>query len=182
MSNTEKRPLAQMERIANGLVARLKPACHRIEIAGSIRRKKAMIGDIELIAVPILHTNLFDEPLETSQVDDLLASWPIAFIRNGPKQKSFTFEGTTGGSYKVDLFLQPNPATWGVNMMIRTGDEDFSKKMVIPKWQGGYMPDQYKVDKARVWENGVALSTPNEIDVFRLWDMAYIVPEHREVM
>ncbi len=183
MSDTEKRPYAHMLKVACGLVQRLRPACHRIEIAGSIRRKALLCSDIEIVAVPILHTNLFDEPLETSKVDDLLAEWSlqVTVTKNGAKYKQFMFMGKRGGWYKVDLFLQPDPATWGVNFLIRTGSSDFAHRMVTPRWQGGYMPDIYKVQGARVWENGVALPTPEEDDVFALWNMEFVPPENREL-
>lgn len=45
--------------------------------------------------------------------------------------------------------------------------------------QGGWMPDAYQVDEARVWCDGQALSTPEEEDVFRLWGMEFVEPEFR---
>src|SRR5690606_28750539 len=110
----------------------------RIEIAGSLRRKKEMLGDIEIVAIPILHTNLLGEPLNTSEVDDLLATWPITLHKNGAKYKAFSFEWQPGWTFKVDLFLQPDPATWGYNFMVRTGSAEFSHKMVTPRRFGGY--------------------------------------------
>ncbi len=174
MSDQPKRPYEQMHKIACGLVERLQGACHRLEIAGSLRRKEKLIGDIEIVAIPIMHTNLFGEPTDTSEVDTLLAGWPITLIRNGQKQKAFDFVGSKGQTYKVDLFLQPDPATWGVNMMVRTGSRDFTQKMVTLNWQGGFMPVGYKVKDARVWRNGETLDTPEETDVFGLWGMDFI--------
>ena len=40
--------------IALGLVERLRPACTRIEIAGSVRRGYAEVKDIEIVAIPDL--------------------------------------------------------------------------------------------------------------------------------
>lgn len=39
-------------KIAEGLVCEFGPYCERVEIAGSIRRGKAEVGDIEIVAVP----------------------------------------------------------------------------------------------------------------------------------
>jgi DNA polymerase/3'-5' exonuclease PolX len=63
MSDNEKRPYAQMMTIARAVVERLRPACQRIEIAGSLRRHRPMVGDIEICAIPIMPTDLFGEPL-----------------------------------------------------------------------------------------------------------------------
>ncbi|MCC6454465.1 MAG: hypothetical protein IT328_05940 [Caldilineaceae bacterium] len=179
MSATDKRPYAQMLTIARGIVERLQPACHRIEIAGSLRRKRPLVGDIEIVAVPILHTNLFGEPLDTSEVDQLLSHLPITLHKNGAKYKQLSFFGSLGNVYTVDLFLQPDPATWAVNFLLRTGSADFSHKMVTPKSQGGYKPDGYLVRDARVWHNGAAIDTPEERAIFTLWGMDYIEPEDR---
>ena len=52
MSKT-KRPLADAERIAAAIVADLAPFCARIQVAGSVRRRKEAVGDIELVAIPL---------------------------------------------------------------------------------------------------------------------------------
>lgn len=179
MSEGTKRPYAQMHGIACGLVERLRPACQRIEIAGSIRRKRPTIGDIELIAIPTPITDLFGVDSGTTLVDATLAAWPITFIKNGQKYKQFTFEGRSGETYTVDLFLQPDPATFGINYMIRTGSAAFSKRMVTKRSQGGYMPDDLRVDGAKVWRNGAIVPTLEEMDVFDLWQMDFVEPEER---
>ncbi len=46
MSKTA-RPLAEAEAIASAIVADLDPFCMRIATAGSIRRRKEMVGDEE---------------------------------------------------------------------------------------------------------------------------------------
>jgi len=45
-------PLADARVIAESLMAALGPGCERIEIAGSIRRGRPDVGDIELVAIP----------------------------------------------------------------------------------------------------------------------------------
>lgn len=51
MSNNTKLPIKDILPIAQTLVERLRPFCQRIEIAGSLRRKRPMIGDIEIFAI-----------------------------------------------------------------------------------------------------------------------------------
>src|SRR5436309_8123113 len=51
VSKTE-RPLPEAERIAAAIVADLAPSCARIQVAGSVRRHKEVVGDIELVAIP----------------------------------------------------------------------------------------------------------------------------------
>lgn len=180
MSEGTKRPHAQVLHVANHLVAALDPACHRIEIAGSLRRESPLVGDIELVAIPRLHTNLLGEPIaDSSEVDNLLAKWPVTLHKNGSKYKQFSFEWQAGLTFKVDLFLQPDPATWGVNFLLRTGSPEFSRRMVTAKLYGGYKPEVYTVEHGRVRMAGMLLPTPEEGDVFERWGMEWIDPRGR---
>jgi DNA polymerase/3'-5' exonuclease PolX len=47
-----QRPLADAERIAAAIVADLAPSCARIQVAGSVHRRKEVAGDIEIVAIP----------------------------------------------------------------------------------------------------------------------------------
>ena len=171
--------------IAHETIERIELYCHRIEVAGSLRRNVPIVGDIELVAVPCIDLDLLGDPLKETQLDRVLNSWDkrgkIFIVKNGPKYKQFTMITMRGIHFQVDLFLQPDPATWEINFMIRTGPAEFSKKMVTRKSQGGYMPDKYRVSGGRVKELKRTLETPEESDVFNLWEMDYIEPEMRKV-
>lgn len=189
MSQTPKRPYATMMPIAEQIVHRLDVACARIEIAGSLRRKRPLIGDIEIVAIPrFRQQTLFDLPGQASLLDELLDAWQkrvgpehFRWGPNGPKLKKFWLTTKCGAEYQVDLFVQPDPATWGVNFLLRTGSEDFSRKMVTPQVEKGYMPDHLRVSKARVWEGDRVLETPEEDDVFKLYKMEFVPPEERNL-
>ena len=177
-----KHSYAQAHRIATQLVDRLRPACERIEIAGSLRRKQPEVGDIEIVAIPKYQTDLFGEQGEKLQVDLLLLGWPIRMHKNGSRYKQFDFCGSEGTPYTVDLFLV-TPEAWGVQLLIRTGPASFSKKMVTQRMRGGWKPDYLFVRDGRVWgrsSNDLPLNTPEEQDVFDLWQMDYIEPEERK--
>jgi hypothetical protein len=47
-----QRPLLDAERIAAAIVADLAPSCARIQVAGSVRRRKEVVGDIEVVVIP----------------------------------------------------------------------------------------------------------------------------------
>lgn len=178
MSDTERRPYAQVNRVAACLVDALQPVCHRIEVAGSLRRERDMVGDIEIVAVPKPILNLIGEPTEQTEVDLLLDTWPITFAKRGRKYQQFSFEWQPGWTFKVDLFL-PTRETWGVVFMLRTGSPAFSKQMVTAKSYGGYKPDVYTVEQGCVRMAGMLLPTPEETNVFDLWKMKYVQPKDR---
>jgi DNA polymerase/3'-5' exonuclease PolX len=46
-TTTERIPLAAADAIAADVLAQLQPHCERIAIAGSVRRRRPTIGDIE---------------------------------------------------------------------------------------------------------------------------------------
>ena len=170
-----KLPLAVARDVANQLVAYLKPNCKRIEIAGSIRRCRLEVGDLEIMAVPTVA--LYDQLDAYLQHGQVLHSDPK---RWGNKLRSFRFPVKVLDEYvQVDLFLQPDPATWGCNMLLRTGSAEFSRKMVTKRSQGGFMPDHFKIYDARVWAGAKLLETPEEQDIFRLWGMDYVLPPQR---
>lgn len=52
MAVGERRPLAEARRVAEGFARALEPSCDRIELAGSIRRCKETVGDIEMVCIP----------------------------------------------------------------------------------------------------------------------------------
>lgn len=179
MSNNIPVPWVQARTVAGALCHYLDPACHRVEIAGSLRRKASMVRDIELVAIPKMDIDLFGNPLDTSAIDSIFDNRPVTFFKKGRKYWQFKFAGTSGHEYTVDLFLQPDPATWGVNFLLRTGSAAFSRRMVTPRSVGGYKPDWAIVRDARVWRNGVVLETPEERDIFELWEMVYVEPRDR---
>ncbi len=169
-----KLPHRQAIAIANSVISALAGGCARIEVAGSLRRESSMVGDIEIVAVPLPILDLFGEPQEKTQVDLRLDILGIPRFKDGAKYKQFVLQGT-----QVDLFLQPDPSTWGVNFLLRTGSAEFAKRMVTRQEWGGLMPNEYSVHDARVWRGPVVLETPEEEDVFRLWDMDWIEPKER---
>lgn len=193
MSLGAKLPYRQVYPLACKLIERLAPACARIEIAGSLRRKESHVGDIELVAIPKFERPVMgvtaSERWGWSELDHLLTDWDrderIDIVTGGKlrgkerKYTKFLFKSSAGQTYTVDLFLQPDPATWGVNLMIRTGSQAFSHLMVTPKAFGGFAPNDIKVEGALVWRNGAVVPTPEEQDIFELWSLAYVAPEKR---
>ena len=176
MSLTDKRDYTEALAIAQCLLERLRPACERIELAGSLRRQRPQIGDIEIVAIPRLRSaGLFDDTQESMLDEAVLTCGATRFSKSGARFRQFEF-----GGMNVDLFIQPDPATWGMNFMIRTGSADFSHWMVTDRHHGGALPSYLRVKGARIWYGDKMLDTPEETDVFRLVGPAWIPPTERE--
>lgn len=184
-----KQPLAVMLLLAEKLVSKLSPFCSRIEIAGSLRRRRPLIGDLELVAIPLPVQTAFDGMIQPPYlVVQFLEKSGVTIVKNGPKYVQFVMETTQGRHVQVDLFLQPDPTTWGQNFLIRTGSGDFSKWMVTPRSQGGAVPVDdrgqplFHSRDAR-WidmRSYKALDTPEERDVFDLLGIPFVAPMQRE--
>lgn len=184
MSEGLKVPYVDAKKVADDLLVLLGDHFVRLEIAGSLRRKKQLIGDIELVGIPhpVLDPNSFwATPIS-----------PIGAITNSMKAFGYKTE-KAGEKYikfvssrmmNVDLFLC-TPETWGCIFMIRTGSAEFTRKMVTRKVFGGWCPNHLRFDGGRLLEYRgaelVALETPEESIVFDELGLTYVPPEFRSL-
>lgn len=178
MSTTTKTPYVAVLPVAQRLLAALAPYCERIELAGSIRRQKPLVGDIELVAIPRRPRDLLGEPIPgPTALDRFLDERAVQFTKRGEKYQQFAY-----GSYTVDLFLA-TPDTWGSIFTIRTGSADFSHWLVTHEPRGACpWPVRFGGEGAypgRLTHNGRLLATPEERDVFAALGLAYIDPAER---
>jgi len=179
MSEGPKYPYDYALNAAQVIVNHLRPVCQRIEIAGSLRREKDEVGDIEIVAIPQYSTDLFANQFYSAGViGEVLHNRGFKMDKDGENYKKFYFEFY---NIWVDLFLT-TPEQWGLIFMIRTGSADFSRLMVTPRNKYGHMPSNLHVAGGRVHDAiGNVLDTPEEVDIFRLWGMEFIEPKNRKI-
>lgn len=164
--------------------------CERIEIAGSVRRKKREgIKDIEIVCQPKfedISTNLTGEPMKINSLDEAIKGFlritNFNFLLGepdkagktapyGPKYYRLKYRGE-----KLDLFAVLPPAQFGTVFLIRTGDADFSHAFVTRLWQFGLR----SVD-GHIVRGKETVPTPEESDAFKLCHMEYVEPENRTI-
>ena len=116
--------IAEAKPIENKLKAFLEPYCERIEIAGSIRRKKEIVKDVELVLIPKNANKLFN----VLGLHLLKTIGGIRYLKNGDKYKQFFYLGI-----KIDLFVAC-PENWGYIFAIRTGSENYSHNILAVSW------------------------------------------------
>lgn len=168
---TKERRFAYTEayKIALEVLEELRPHCERIEIAGSIRRKKADIGDVEIVAIPLPYsTGLFESGIATviNRWKKVMGELPCKHtIRLLP-------DGIT-----LDLFIAEK-GNWGYQFAMRTGSADFSHHVLANGWvrqgfksKGGYLFDR----------DGQKYEVREERDLFRLSGVPYVEPEDRNL-
>jgi len=174
--------LATAHNIATELVKLASPACSRIEIAGSIRRAKPNVKDIELVAIvkdyDALYTNLvsagkFIKP----GVPDII-EW-------APKADAKYVRMLINDSIKLDLFVA-HEENWGPLYMMRTGGAVGSDGNAF----NGFVPGMFArwkklsgggkmVGCMPTMPDGLQLVCAEEQDFFDLLEMNFVPPEER---
>lgn len=191
-------PLGQAEKIANKIKAAIGEYCERIAVAGSIRRKCEIVGDIEIVAQPKvvpeydLFENWIGERPQVREISRILVDMGLEKVKGGEKYQKRHIPYEVSGipdeemdftNLHLDLFLVTPPATWAVIFMQRTGPWQFSKKMVTKKSHGGFMPGEYRIKDGRVvdtFETDEINQPKTERGLFEMWDMGYLEPWERE--
>jgi DNA polymerase/3'-5' exonuclease PolX len=127
-------------KIANNLVAQLGPYCDIINIAGSCRRNKVLVKDIELVCLPmktkIEQFDLFGPP----QYDHYLRNPHFCrivkklgkILKGKPEGKKMQIDLPEG--IKLDLFM-PSDFDYYRIFAIRTGSADYSKNVIARAWR-----------------------------------------------
>ncbi len=178
MSNGKRLGYWDAKYKAETLMIVLQPHCQAMELAGSLRRQKDVVNDIEIVIIPNQQMDLFGnkyylvEPIRQA----LLAN-SYVIVKGGDRYIQATRLGV-----QYDIFIA-SLETFGCVFMIRTGSAAFSRRMVTPKRHGGYCPDELYFQDGRLWRcgNDKPLNTPTERDVFDALGIDWISPEKREV-
>ncbi|MDO8513940.1 MAG: hypothetical protein Q7S50_00125 [bacterium] len=169
-SADKKFPYAEALEIASAVLEQLRSHCIRIEIAGSIRRKKPMVGDIEIVAIP--------KPYSTGMFEDGLAS----VVNQWEKVKGEMIYGKVKYTQrilpegiKLDLFFLEE-SNWGHLFAIRTGSDEYSKMLALRWTQRGF-----KSDGGYLFRDGERYESREEADLFKIVGLPYAEPEDRNL-
>lgn len=170
-------PLVDAERWAAVVAQALGPACGRIVAAGSIRRKRLTVGDIEVVCEPrpALVGDLFGGE---AAVEQPLAEYLPGLgrvVKAGPRYAQVEL----AGGPMLDLFMTTTER-WGVILAIRTGSADFSRWLVTERRKGGALRRGLSVRDGRLWGPCGAVETVSETAFFEAIGVPWIPPELRE--
>jgi len=159
---------AQAKQIADQTVESLRPFCDRIEIAGSIRRKKAEVKDIEIVCIP----KPFDTGLFESGIATVVNKWEKV---KGDLPCKYTQRILPEG-IKLDLFFAV-PENWGLIYATRTGSADYSHKVLATGW----VKAGYQSRDGFLWHGQDKYNCREEIDLFNRIGLKYVEPEFRNL-
>lgn len=186
MSGKGKFPRAVALEVARELCRWLEPDCERLICAGSLRRRKLEVGDVELVFIPKLRTvplDMFTSGTE-SRVDvllgRLLAEGVISKRRNkaggvawGEKNKLAVH---VASGVPVDLFAT-TAAAWFNDLVCRTGGAESNTAIAAAAQRKGWKWNPYGpgfTDAA-----GEIVAVTSEREVFELVGLPYSEPWER---
>ncbi|GAI65861.1 unnamed protein product [marine sediment metagenome] len=167
--------LERAKAIAEELKRLLEPACDRIEIAGSIRRQKPEVGDIELLCIPrhVAGVDQLDREIGALMIQGILGHRRTRRGSRiyGPKNKLMIHINGIG----VDIF-STDEQCWPVALVVRTGGKETNKRIATAALRKRWHFHAY----------GSGFSTPDgeivcrsEREVFELVGLPYQEPWER---
>lgn len=177
MSSGTKLPFQEALDVARRLTEELKSVVARSKVAGSLRRRRPEVGDIELVIEPhLVEVDLFgrhDPGLE--EIRAVVQEWGT-ILKGGDRMiQVVDVYGKVG--LKVDLFLVHPPAQWGSILAIRTGPAELGQLAVTLMRERGFRHRSgYAVNVA----TGAPVPTPTEEAFFELAGLPCLPPARRD--
>ena len=152
--------LEDAEELAREIVEHIRPHCERVEVAGSIRRKKSEVRDIDLVLIP--------KPLLWHRIiATLQRTMNAEVLKRGDSIAQLTIKGVN-----VDLY-SATPETWGTVLLIRTGSMTHNIKLSTIALRKGM-----KLSHKGLTKDGKVIAS-TEKEIFEVLDLRYRKPEER---
>jgi len=164
--------LSQADNYAASIVDRLRPFCELIEIAGSIRRRRPFVNDIDIVVLPHVDqvNALRARVLErTSPVKDGPVEMVVRTINN------VQIDLWIANRPKKDLFAE-TATNFGSLLLCRTGSTAHNIWLVARAEALGRRWNPHH----GVFEAGKCLASATEEQIFHALNLDFIPPEKRE--
>ena len=152
--------LQRAQSIADSVVKRLSPYCSTIEVAGSVRRKKPAVNDIDFVLIPSDPWNLRAEIKALGRIK-----------LRGDKIQRVIHDGV-----QVDIYLA-DQKTWATLLLIRTGSKNSNIRLTTLAKNKGW--ELHASGSGLFDENGRRIAGDSEESIFEALGIPYLRPEER---
>ena len=178
--------LAEAQKIAEATRALLEPFCERLEVAGSIRRKRPICNDVDIVAIPKVkeHKNLLGEIdsredlLRQALIDYARANRPKVFWTSGKEpEKGAQNLILQGPKCQLDVWLA-TPATWTTRLITRTGS--MQHNIWVAKRALARRCKFYSYEGLYSFAAGALMQPDSEERFYEALGLPFIPPEKRE--
>jgi len=152
--------------LAHDIVEAIKHLCDpgKIEVAGSIRRQRPEVNDIDIVLIP-------QEWMWQNIAHVLKHRLGATRKESGPELVRLMMQGV-----QVDLY-RARPKTWGVLLLIRTGSIQHNIKLCSHARSIGVMLSAAQ----GVLKDGKVIASRTEEEIFAALGIPYVEPKDREV-
>jgi DNA polymerase (family X) len=170
--------------VANGFVSDIQSVCERLEIVGSLRRRREIVNDIDVLVIPktvvVPDSSLFGGTTQVNlldaQLSQLNSAGRLGMERNGPRIKR-CYMSCDDDLIGIDLYIA-TPATWWTLLLIRTGSRAHNI------WLAAMAAEchmQLKADGSGIIDpSGRLIQIQSEEHIFEILGVPYRPPQERE--
>jgi len=157
-------PLATADQLAEIILNQLRPESEVVLVAGSVRRRRPEVGDIEFVVLP----------KDLSEFLKFLASHNFS---GGDRIQKGTLHLGHGKDLPVELYIAHDKKELGALLFMYTGDWQHNIAMRSIAKRRGWKLDQYGIWDAKTGEP--LLQSPDERDFYDFLGVDYHIPEDR---
>jgi DNA polymerase (family 10) len=152
--------LERARQTADAVVKRLAPHCRKIEVAGSIRRLRPRVHDIDIVLIPDDAWTLYGEIMKLGQV----------------RMSGSKISRVMIGDIQVDIYFATEE-TWATLLLIRTGSMESNIQLCsIAKKKGWHLAADgtglFNDKKERI-------AGDTELSIYQALGLSYKNPEDR---
>jgi DNA polymerase (family 10) len=152
--------LEEAQKLANQIVELIFFFCDKITVAGSIRRKKLIVRDVDIVLIP--------KPLLWPRIiSTLQRKMDAKVLKAGNKVAQLTIDGINVDLYSADV------KTWEALLLIRTGSAEHNIKLSIQAMKMGM-----KLTHSGLTKDGKIIAS-TEKGIFKALGLDYVPPEER---
>lgn len=180
----QRLPLAQAERIAEKIRGELAPFCERIEVAGSIRRRRPDCGDVDLVLLPRTAadvTNILQRCGRNARPLKKGDQYVVFTLANGFQLDLwFAHPGEISEGDLLDTPRETAPCNFGVLLLARTGSAMFNVWIAQQATAAGLHFNPHRGIQRGASKTSRVIAATEEAEIFSALGLEFIPPERRE--